>query len=144
MAIDLFSASITVCERVLQEGNGLLSGIRIVDLVTIPKIPAQIQAHSIVLIKANSPSKHHLFEITAENPNRSLAIVTPLGDPLYIDMSAASELATKPGAQIAVQLGINADQVGTYIFRVLIDKQEVAATAVTLRLPPSPQSSTNL
>jgi len=137
---DLFSGTIIVCDRVLQEVNGALSAIRIADLLTIRSVPTEIQAHAIILIKSNLASSHHLFEMTAENPDGEIAPATPLKEDLYIDMRSRTELGTKPGAQIVMDLRIAANNIGTYILRALVDKVEVAKATLTLQLPPSPQS----
>jgi hypothetical protein len=108
------------CEQVLQEQDGVLSLIRIVDRITHsavgPDIPEQmpqvpINLRAVITLKSGDSRGRHQVTIRPEAPSGQQL------DPVTLPVLFEGE---DRGVNLVVQLGLVVDQEGLYWFDVLL------------------------
>jgi hypothetical protein len=128
----------TLCERAIQEGDGVLSLIRVVDKVTQavagPTVPdkmppIQVNLTLVVVLKPGEARGRYRLGVRPEAPS---------GQRLP-DAELPVSFAGAPDAGANLLLGINmiAEEEGLYWFDVLLDDQLLTRTP--LRIEYSPQ-----
>jgi hypothetical protein len=129
-----------LCERVLQEADGVLSIIRVVDRVTqqaigpeapdeMPPVPVALSA--VVMLKAGQARGSFPVRITLEGPS---------GERLPFDLVLPVLLEGEDrGVNLVLDLRFQAEQQGLYWFDVLFGRQEELLTRVPLRIVYQPQ-----
>jgi len=131
-----------VCERVLRESDGALSAIRIVDQVTLPKPPAELQPDApvvltfLVSMKGFMGSDSHKLEIKVRPPEGE---EKSLGG---ADVTFASTSpGAVPGANLVVTANLFLSKTGLFWFDVLLDEDYITAIPLEVRVA-EPVSST--
>jgi hypothetical protein len=110
-----------LCEKVLEEKDGVLSAIRIVDRVTSaaqgteppPAMPPlTIQLFALIILRPDKARGRFRLTIRPEDPSGSQ--LQPYELPLHLD-------GEERGAQFKIEIGFVADLEGLYWFDVEID-----------------------
>lgn len=121
-----------LCEKVLQEKDGVLSAIRIVDRIVMtasgvgapqqmPPVPINLTA--LLVFKSGSATGNHQVKIRPVLP--SGRFLQELSAPMFLE-------GEDRGANLVVNIGIQAIEEGLYWFEILVDDE--LATKVPLRL----------
>lgn len=127
-----------LCERVLEEKDGVLSIIRVVDRITqaavgpnVPETMPPVPVNLILVISLKSGAARGRGTITVgtEAPSGQL-----LGERIELPVVFEGE---DRGQNIVAQMGFTADMEGLYWFDVLYDKRLL--TRVPLRIVYQPQ-----
>src|ERR1700736_5319747 len=74
MAIRFQFASAIICERILQEKDGVHSAIRIVDIINVPEGLEDVPVHFYALVSLKT------VPVSTEEFRLGLTLVTPLGE----------------------------------------------------------------
>ena len=142
----IISASAFLCERILQEADGVLSAIRIVDVFYCPEIPADApegavvlaQPHCLVMLKAQPGyrEQHSIgFKLLTAKGE-----LKPLGDTVTTDF-AITKLGlgddVPGGASVTIKLNIGVKNFGTCYVCVYVDGEEITRVPFTLLPQPS-------
>jgi len=120
-----------LCERVLEENDGVLSAIRIVDRWTMPRPPvnndertaARLQLVVLVVLKAGEATGPHMISVNMS---------TPSGDEDEGVAYAFNLEGEDRGLNLIVPTLIETEQEGLYWFNVRIDG--VQLTRIPLRV----------
>jgi len=128
-------ASIVICERVLNEVDGVLSAIRIADLFFFsihPQIPIEQQAvpiSAVVSVRVlEIDDLDHSVQLKLIRPNGEESAV---GEPVKVKIS--QKFSGAPGGINSIaNLGIVPKQMGQHRLVVIFDDEEVAETIFTL------------
>ncbi|GIW07085.1 MAG: hypothetical protein KatS3mg060_1890 [Dehalococcoidia bacterium] len=111
-----------LCEQILQERDGTLSAIRIVDRLTIhaegQAVPVEMPRHRaslkmLLVLRSGSAKGKATYEIVVEDP-RGFKHPTQLRDDLFLPGEEA-------GAQVIIDLNLDVDYEGVYWFDVSVD-----------------------
>ena len=136
MNIPLVSASLTICEKVLLESDGVRSLIRIVDLFSvgppIPNLPEEIQVLEITVAG--------FFRLQPDDDSvRSveLHLIRPSGEERLIgvvsEMSAPpNEHGSPRGFWLQAQFGLVPSEMGVHYLSAKMENIEVARAHLTL------------
>ncbi len=140
MDSDLLSLSLLICERSLTEADGVMSAIRMVDVVYVmldPSIPVekqQVMLTVIVLGKTNASDRtKHSLQLQLIRPEGQTTLVPD--QPLPVDHSVVPPaLITEAprGFGLNLQIGVVPRQMGTHWITVLFDGQEKGRVPFTL------------
>jgi hypothetical protein len=131
----LISAKILICEKALQEPDGVISAIRMVDVFYFtPRaaLPIDQQAVAMVMVASGQvvvgdEAEHDLeFYLVRPDGERKL-----LGDPTKMPFKSTIPGAPAGFAMIA-NIGVVPKQMGTHYFALLFDNEEVARAPFTL------------
>jgi hypothetical protein len=127
-----------LCEKILEERNGTLSAIRIIDRVGYQKITllddsAQntrpiVHLWALISLKSGPVTGEHAVKIIAENPNRKR---TELFD-FSITLAGGDQ-----GQNFALNLILGADVDGLYWFDVLFDDDVLTRIPITIAPEPA-------
>lgn len=131
----LLSATLLVCEKMLQEVDGVLSAIRLGDLFILEQADAAVQRAArfwIVAIVKFHPDDigQHVGVLRLIRPNgeaTDLKTVEPQLGELEVRFPG-----TPRGFNVLADMTLSAQQMGTHYLTLTIDGQEVARTAFTL------------
>jgi hypothetical protein len=131
-SLELLSAGVFICEKVLREIDGVASAVRIVDIFyaedPLPDLPVDVkfgqlvQAHAFISLKAKPTGLAYPVVVRLEAPDGETKDL----DPLSVEFSSTPGLDAPTGASIDVQLNIATQTLGTWMLRVLLDGKEVA------------------
>jgi hypothetical protein len=138
MPIDIISATILTCDRLLREADGVFSAIRIVDLVYVSpgaSDDATVEFFALIIVKAMPDDNEHTVTVvhrrhdgTDNTINEHKRRIKP-----------HEHLANVPtGFNVQVQLNITVRSLGTHYLRLLIDGQETAKAAFSIARQPFP------
>jgi hypothetical protein len=129
-------ASIVLCERALNEVDGVPSAIRIADVFMFrahPQVPIEQQALPMYAVIAIRVIKDDQAEHSAQ-----LKLIRPDGEESSANKDPIPIKTTKKfpdvpgGANLIIQLGIVPKQLGLHTFVLLFDGEEVAQTIFTV------------
>lgn len=140
----LISVYAIVCERALQEQDGVVSAIRIVDVFyvePVPDIPVEKRAIGITILASGRVAPEDDSEHTLE-----FFLVRPDGESTRLGEPSTGRYKSKvPGApggfNAILQIGVIPRVMGLHHVRVMLDGVEVARAVFTLaeRKPESSQ-----
>ncbi|MEX1253551.1 MAG: hypothetical protein WEE64_04345 [Dehalococcoidia bacterium] len=127
-----FLTTAVLCEKVLEDKDGVLSAIRIVDRIIqtavgteapdeMPPVPVNLTA--LISFKSGAARGRHTIKLRPE---------TPAGFSLPETALQIHFEGEDRGANLVLQLGLQANQEGLYWFDVLLDDQLV--TRMPLRI----------
>lgn len=129
------SASIVICERVLNEVDGVMSAIRLAEIFNLA-FPPQTPIEQVVLPIAAAITvrllEHDELEHSVETK-----LFRPDGDEATVGEPIKSKIAQKVpgvpgGINIILNLGVKATQFGLHSIAVFFDQEEVARAYFTL------------
>jgi hypothetical protein len=129
-----------LCERVLQEGDGVLSIIRVVDRLIQSAVgpgapddmpPFPVNLTLVVLLKSGEARGRHTVRLAIEAPSGEL-----LPDAGSLPVLLEGE---ERGVNLLLNLGFIAEQEGLYWFNVHFGTQDVLLTRIPLRVVYQPQ-----
>jgi hypothetical protein len=130
-------ASIVVCERILNEVDGVSSAIRIADAFSLQFI-GQKPSQEIPAVPLSALVSIRLLEYDELDHSTQIILIrpngeeTPLSDPIIGKI--IQRIPNVPGGlNYAIQIGVMAKQWGLHRFKVLFDGEEIAETIFTLR-----------
>jgi hypothetical protein len=127
-----------ICERVLQEQDGVLSVIRVVDRLIQSAIgpgvseqmaPFPVNLTGLIVLKAGEARGRYRVTVTLELPSGQQA-------PAQIELPVLLEGEDR-GVNLVIQLGFQAEQEGLYWFNV--DFEGTQLTRMPLRVVYQPQ-----
>jgi hypothetical protein len=129
------------CERVLQEIDGVLTAVRIVELLQLHlpegiEIEKQVVPITILVIgkfDLTSSGKNRVVQLQITRPNGE---VTKVGEPHDVAPQSKSD-DIPPGFNLIAGFGIIAKQLGLHWVSCLIDEEEVARIPIILQRLPS-------
>jgi hypothetical protein len=115
-----FLQTALICEKVLQEPDGVLSAIRIIDRIIhtiqgpMPVDPPRIQFHFVFLItfKSGRARGRHQIEVVSEHPS---------GRRTNIFTTSALFEGEDRGQNLVLQTGAEFDAEGLYWYDVILD-----------------------
>jgi hypothetical protein len=127
--------SALICERVLQERDGTLSAIRLIDYISLSRPPADVDANTVTVVLPAQITLHLLisFKGGRRGASHEIRVIghTPDGReeqfPVQRLVFASSVPEGAPGANAVVQLRLGFKNVGTYWFELLLDDRFVSA-----------------
>jgi hypothetical protein len=130
-----------LCEKVLREGDGVLSIIRIVDRLIqsavvgpdepeeMPPFPVNLTV--VLVLKSGSARGRHSVRVTVEAPSGELM-------PQEASLPVLLE-GEERGVNLLLNLGFMAEHEGLYWFNVYFGTQDVLLTRIPLRVIYQPQ-----
>ena len=134
---EIISASVLICENILQEADGVLSAIRIVDLFRItrnPEVPLDKQSVPMrLLIQTNFRSSvmvgaHHIrLDLT-----RPDGTITPGPQEVEVIVSPPLVPTAYQGMAVGIQAGVIPKQDGAHHWTVFFDGEELGKAPFTL------------
>lgn len=128
-----FLAAAFFCERVIEDKEGILTVVRIVDRIVQTAIgvdtpdvmpPANVSLTLLIALRSGEARGRHDVQIAAENPS---GLRKPLAQAFSVLLEGEDR-----GANLVINLNFTAPQEGLYWFDVLVDQRRV--TRVPLRL----------
>lgn len=142
--VDPLGATLILCEKILNEADGVISAIRMVDLFYIAKVPAvppeQHAAVMTVFVSCKFPSDDvstHVVSLKLTRPDGTVKDVD-FGMPL--EVSLADIPVKVPGAPRAFNIvapwGVKATHMGLHRLTLFVDGEERTAAVFTLAPQP--------
>lgn len=130
-----------LCERVLQETDGTVSAVRIVDRVQYrlepqlpPHVKPMISVQALVSIKSGPVTGQHTLKIISERPS---------GERRDVHAQPVELRGKDHGINLILNIGIGIDQDGLYWFDVLFDGELLTKfPLVVMPLPEQPPTTT--
>lgn len=136
--------SASICERVIEEKDGVVSLIRMIDRVVQNAVgpeapqempPFQLSGVSLVLLLIPGGAKgRHSVRVQTETPSGQLL-------PAVMDLPVLFEGEDR-GVRLILNLSIAMEQEGLYWFDVFLDDESQLLTRVPLRVIYAPQRQT--
>ena len=132
-----------LCERVLQEADGVASLIRVVDRIINSAIgpaapdempPTAVNLTAAIMLKSGSARGRHSLRLTLEAPSGQ-----QVGPEVVLPVHLEGE---ERGVNFFVGLNFQAEHEGLYWFNVLFGTQNVLLTRIPLRIIYQPQRVT--
>jgi hypothetical protein len=127
------STAILVCDRILTEGDGVMSAIRLVDVFFVPENPtegAMVSLQVLIVLKSYPSEEVHRLTFRHEKPDGDIAGFGGTTEfqvrPFRLDASVPT------GLNVQIEAPIDARSVGTHSFQALVDGEEVARCYFTL------------
>ena len=129
-----------LCEKALQEQDGVLSLIRIVDRITTTAIgpdapaempPVPVNLTAVIVLKAGQARGRYGLRIGLEAPSGLDA-----GPDVHLPVFLEGE---DRGVNLVVAVNLQAEQEGLYWFNVFFGDDEVLLTRIPLRIVYQPQ-----
>lgn len=135
LPFNLQSAYLLVCEKILNEEDGVPSAIRIVDICyfsAYEEIPVERRLVRVgvlgVLKSAENDVTERTLEVKVDSPDGKEIPVVP---PQKVKLDR--RIPEAPGGHtLSLDLHIRARKPGTHIIKMLLDGEEVARASVTL------------
>lgn len=135
LPFNLQSACLLVCEKVLTEGDDVVSAIRIIDIcyyTAHPDIPVERRLVRVgllgILKSSDDDDTERNLEVRVTTPDDQDLQVVPVHR-----IKLNRRIKEAPGGNtLCVDLHIRARRSGTHVLRMLLDGEEVARTSVTL------------
>jgi len=129
-------ASAVVCERILNEIDGVASAIRIADVFTL-RMADSNQIHETPVIPISLLVSIRVVEYDDRDHFTQVVMIRPDGEETPFSEPMASKIiqrvSTVPGGlNFAIQVGVIAKQWGLHRIKVLFDGEEVAEAIFTL------------
>jgi hypothetical protein len=143
MPKDLLSVNLIICERILAEGDSVLSVIRMVDIFFVdpavvgPDTEDRIQMQVLLATKFSaSATREHMVEFKLARPE---------GEPVSMGglrpVTVESKFQDAPaGFTTVINAGVKLKQMGTHYLIAYVDGDEVARTTFTLLPPLTPKT----
>jgi len=136
-----YATSFLICERVLQEQDGVLSAIRIIDVVGVPELSVpggtQFLYPLTILIMLKSDNFKGACRVT-------LKATRPSGKEMPPQQMAMS-LEEGKGQNTVIQANIAFEEEGVYWFELLLNDEPVAKTPLSVvQAPKKPAESAAL
>lgn len=125
-----FLAAALICDRVLQESDGALSAIRIIDQIVVgsePDADTTVSVWLLVCLKGGELATNHQIRVAVRSPGGAIEEIDQR--PLELGSLLPDGI---PGANLVLQLTIGVQRPGDYWFDVEVDRRWL--TAVPLRL----------
>lgn len=132
-----YAVTAVICERVLEDKDGVLSLIRVIDritrTVTGPNVPeamptVRLDYTAVVTLKSGSARGRHTLKIRPEAPSGQQ--LEPIEVPVFLE-------GDDRGVNAILFLGFDLDQEGLYWFDVLVNDELL--TRMPLRVIYQPQ-----
>lgn len=140
MAVKFQSVSALICERILQEADGITSAIRIVDIFQIASDTppdALIQFWVLIMLKALPvPDKFKIGVTLVRADGEREKLPDPPGQPLSL-VKFADDPSIPSGVTLAIQMNIKPKKVGTSYVEVDADGEALIRIPFTIRRLPS-------
>ncbi|HUI77543.1 MAG TPA: hypothetical protein VLY24_06490 [Bryobacteraceae bacterium] len=133
----LISANVFLCERILNETDGVVSAIRIVDLFYVTDLPSEappgampiVQAWGLVILKSHVGYQgSHTVEIKLINVRGESQSLGPEQKVQFV----AKHPDVAGGVTLSVQLNIGVKNLGTCYLCAVLDGEEIARAPFTL------------
>jgi hypothetical protein len=129
------SADLLICEKVLIEGDGVLSAIRLVDIFYVSKVPeisperqgAQVSVLGMIRVEIGD-LEEHAIEVRLVRPSGESSTI---GEPQRVRIEP-KEPNSPGGLNFVAQLGVIAKEMGVHYFVLLFDGQELTRSPFTL------------
>ena len=145
MPPSLISVNLLICEKILAEGDGVLSAIRLVDLFYFTPqadTPIEKQVASMNLLAMGKfpvdDDADHVLEVQVIRPDGTIRDIGSGPDTVSKSLVSAKIPDAPWGFNIVAPLVITASQLGLHYAILKIDGQEVARAVFTLTLRESP------
>lgn len=132
---DLISVSAFICQNVLREEDGVLSAIRIADVMNVQHkhgVTPKITFFVVVFMKVSSsePSRRHV-SLRVTEPSGRMEILGAGDQPRAVNFGSAA--AGHPsGATVVMEISVLVRETGTHWLTVLVDAEETARLPLTL------------
>jgi hypothetical protein len=132
-------ATATLCERVLQESDGVLSLIRLIDRIThsamgtnppVEMPPFEVDFWAVISFRSDEARGRHSVAFRPEKPSGEQLAATE--QPVLFE-------GEERGAVLVFNLKMTVDQEGLYWFDILLDDQQAPLTRIPLRVIYQPQ-----
>jgi hypothetical protein len=128
-------ASAVICERIIEEKDGVFSALRLVDNFHIPEnFPenASVKFHVVIQLKA-VPVPKESFRITAAiiNPAGQRLALPPPPEPFKVPEDA--DPTVPGGVSLIFQVSVKPHTLGTYFLVIEVDGEEEVRVPFTLR-----------
>jgi len=145
---DIISVSLFLCERTLQESNGILSAIRILDIFWVPGVPAEasnekekvpvIKMFGCALIKGKPGRHDHSIEFRVQNEGSDK--FDNIGSPVILPVAQIPPGLEKfpAGGSINIELHVAVKTYGTSYLCLFLDGEEATRTPFTILPPQEP------
>jgi hypothetical protein len=147
MAVKFQYINALICERALQEADGVTSAIRIVDIFHVPESSpesAVIQLFVIASLKA-SPVPVEPFTIGVALIKTSGERVELPPPPGFEQPFALPQFKDDPsipnGISLVLQIGVKPTNMGTCFIEIDVDGEAVTRVPFTLRRPPAEKTA---
>jgi hypothetical protein len=129
------SADLLICEKVLIEGDGVMSAIRLVDIFYVSKAPdipmerqgAQMSVLGMIKVEIGDLEEHEI-EVRLVRPSGESSTI---GEPQKVRMEP-KEPSSPGGFNFVAPLGVIAKEMGVHYFVLMFDGQEVTRALFTL------------
>jgi hypothetical protein len=139
MPSDLVSVNAFVCERILEERDGTLTAIRIVDNVQFPAgTTPTADLYVVVIAKSQSHAIDRKLHVALETPSGKK---TAVSENQTIVFGPEDTPTLLKGTQVVIKLTMKASEAGVYWLHVNIDQE--FATKVPITFTPLPQSESS-
>lgn len=123
------SLAVLVCEKILTEIDGVLTAVRIVDVFSVLPEVKQVPVRVLIVLKAY-PS-NEVYRLALEHqPPHGPAVQIGTQEIHFQSHPAGPTIPT--GLNIQIEIGVDAQVLGTHIIRAVVDGNEVATTQFTL------------
>ena len=137
MPNDLISCFLLICQRAMQEKDGVYSAFRIVDIFfvdPIAEVPLERQAVQLTFLGSVRGYPGDATEHTV-----SIRLIRPDGDVTVLNESKATLEAKEAyrdlprGLNVVGEIGVIPKQMGTHYITLTLDGEEVTRVPFTLR-----------
>ena len=140
MPINLLSLSGLVCERVLQERDGVFSAIRIVEIFNVPEgihEDATIQFYVLAILRATeATSEEFRIGVTLiRSSGERDRMPDPPNQPYRMPAPIEGAPEAPPGLTIVIQMNVKPKNMGTAFVEIDVDGT-IIRIPFTLRRPP--------
>lgn len=135
------SASAFVCDKVLHEEDGVLSAIRIIDIIYVAERNPNLPDTMIPGIPINAMFVLKAYPHHTDSHELEVVLINTIGEKTSIGkriMEFKGSLGPEfpGGASIAMQMHIGVNRTGTCYLCLLLDGEEITRTSFTLtKLP---------
>ncbi|MCU1326635.1 MAG: hypothetical protein JWN34_2005 [Bryobacterales bacterium] len=133
----LMSVNLLICEKVLQEGDGVLSAIRIVDVFDVPadangkpKQPGVVRMYACVFLRGMPGNHQGKLDLALKGPSGASKSIADF--PIALE-TPADMPDSHPGATFNIQLNLIPTFFGNQTLIVSVDGVEVAKTVFSIR-----------
>jgi hypothetical protein len=147
MPIQLVSASAFICEKILQEIDGVPTAIRIADIFTLPeyapKVPTALQVVDftlmvIIKVLGVSPTEKHTVLVTMTRPDGQESQIFVNQNVTFSQFEGHPEIPS--GASLGMRVNVSGEVMGVHYFEVFLAGKSIAKVAFTLLEPEQSQT----
>lgn len=138
-------SSLVLCEKVLQESDGVVSAVRIVDIFYVSQTGIEVPPeHRAVLMQMFFQAKFPATAAVGEEHAVELILERPNGESGNVATSDAVRLVPSKvdgpkGISVVARFGVIPRQMGTHYLVILLDGKEVQRAPFTLAEAPEPE-----